>query len=226
MNLNFNIKLAQQWKKYTGDKSPETDGFNVGTYTDEISSYIGRGTSKCINGCDYDLGRIQIDPSTSSGAYYLNDLPAVEKFDNITAEYLVKNPNYFYKWTASRSGIKVENALEIHKEGHLPFYIGVTQINDNVFIGKVRPGEGLYFVDINGKQKTTSSYNVLTCTSSEVANDIYEEKDDQSWYGPFGCPIRKMWSFKFWKCVCSDEFKGIFISSGAKWNEDTCSYSI
>ena len=169
------------------------------------------------------MGRIQ---ANSSGVYYLDDLTATEKFDTTTAEYLVKNPNYFYKWTASLNGVKVTNALELHKKGHRPFYIGMTRINNDVFVGKVRPGEGLYFVDINGQQKTLSSYNVLTCTSSAAASGVYEEESNESWFGSFGCPIRKEWNYKQWRCVCRDDFKGIFTSASGKWNEDTCSYEV
>jgi hypothetical protein len=207
---------GQEWKKYNLDNATSTDGFPVRT------SYIGRGTTKCINGCDYEVGRIQTDP----GVFYLDELSETEKFDNTTVEYLVKNPNYTYRWVPSRSGVKVENALELHKEGHYPFYIGKIRVNEDMFIGKVKPGEGIFFVGPNGKQVTISSYSVLTCTSSDASNGVYEEKSDEDWFSTFGCPVRKSWSFKQWRCVCNDEFKHIFVTSGAKWDEATCSYSM
>ncbi|KAG5667179.1 hypothetical protein PVAND_015174 [Polypedilum vanderplanki] len=145
------------------------DGFSV-----DSTSFIGRGTRKCINGCDYGLGKIQSD---SNGVNYLDDLTATAVFDNSSnVEYLVKNPSDTYKWQPSRNGVKVVNALELHKEGHRPFYIGMTRINDNIVVGKVRPGDGLFFIDpITGKQQSTSSYEVLTCTSSVDHNEELEK---------------------------------------------------
>ncbi|KAG5667230.1 hypothetical protein PVAND_015221 [Polypedilum vanderplanki] len=209
-------KCTQQWKKLNANIS--VDGFSV-----DSTSFIGRGTRKCINGCDYGLGKIQ---SGSNGVNYLDDLTATAVFDNSSnVEYLVKNPSDTYKWQPSRNGVKVVNALELHKEGHRPFYIGMTRINDNVVIGKVRPGDGLFFIDpVTGKQQSTSSYEVLTCTSPDASNGEYEEESDTDWFGSFGCPVRKEWSFIKWRCVCRDEFRGDFAASGAKWNEETCSY--
>ncbi|KAG5667235.1 hypothetical protein PVAND_015225 [Polypedilum vanderplanki] len=209
-------KCAQQWKKLNANIS--VDGFSV-----DSTSFIGRGTRKCINGCDYGLGKIQ---SGSNGVNYLDDLTSTAVFDNSSnVEYLVKNPSDTYKWQPSRNGVKVVNALELHKEGHRPFYIGMTRINDNVVVGKVRPGDGLFFIDpVTGKQQSTSSYEVLTCTSPDASNGEYEEESDADWFGSFGCPVRKEWSFIKWRCVCRDEFRGVFAASGAKWNEETCSY--
>jgi hypothetical protein len=210
----------QEWKKFNeSDASgPTADGFSI-----DSSSFIGRGTRKCINGCDFELGRIQV--TAPAGAYYLDDLNASAVFDNKTAEYLIKNPSDTYKWQSSRSGEKVANALEVHKEGHKPFYIGTTRINDVIYVGKVRPGEGLFFIDANGKQKTTGSYDVLTCFSPDAANGVYEEKEDSYWFSEFGCPPRKSWNFKKWRCECKNEFKRtIPAASNAVWNEETCSY--
>ncbi|KAG5667240.1 hypothetical protein PVAND_015230 [Polypedilum vanderplanki] len=209
-------KCAQQWKKLNANIS--VDGFNV-----DSTSFIGRGTRKCINGCDYGLGKIQ---SGSNGVNYLDDLTSTAVFDNSSnVEYLVKNPSDTYKWQPSRNGVKVVNALELHKEGHRPFYIGMTRINDNVVVGKVRPGDGLFFIDpVTGKQQSTSSYEVLTCTSPDASNGEYEEESDVDWFGSFGCPVRKEWSFIKWRCVCRDELRGVFAANGAQWNEETCSY--
>ncbi|KAG5667237.1 hypothetical protein PVAND_015227 [Polypedilum vanderplanki] len=209
-------KCAQQWKKLNANIS--VDGFSV-----DSTSFIGRGTRKCINGCDYGLGKIQ---SGSNGVNYFDDLTATAVFDNSSnVEYLVKNPSDTYKWQPSRNGVKVVNALELHKEGHRPFYIGMTRINDNVVVGKVRSGDGLFFIDpVTGKQQSTSSYEVLTCTSPDASNGEYEEESDADWYGSFGCPFRKEWNFTERRCVCRDEFRGVFAASGAKWNEEKCSY--
>ncbi|KAG5676535.1 hypothetical protein PVAND_006361 [Polypedilum vanderplanki] len=218
------FQCGQEWKKYKLDSAPTTDGFAIGTYKDNIISYIGRGTSKCINNCDYEIGRIQINPQSSAGVYYIDYFLKTEKFDNLTAEYLVKNPNYTYNWIPSSNGMQVKNALEIQKEGNFPFYIGITKINDNIFIGKVKPGEGLFYTDLNGNLSITSSYQVLTCTQSDSSFGISEDKKDESWLNSFGCSERKEWSFTEWKCVCKEEFKNIFIDESAKWDENFCSY--
>lgn len=206
------------------DNAPEVDGFKIGDFEEGIPSYIGRTKEKCINNCDYEIGRIQVNPQT--GLYFLDELSAFEKFTDKKGEYLVKNSSYVYNFVQSSGGDKVKNALELHVEGNSPFYIGSTRINDNVHVGKVKPGEGLFFVDMNGKQKVTSSYNVLTCVSSDRSNEIYKERDDESWFDSFGCPKRKEWCYISWKCVCKEEFKGIFAAPNSQWNEDTCSYDI
>ncbi|KAG5667234.1 hypothetical protein PVAND_015224 [Polypedilum vanderplanki] len=155
-------KCAQQWKKLNANIS--VDGFSV-----DSTSFIGRGTRKCINGCDHGLGKIQ---SGSNGVNYLDeiDLTATAVFDNSSnVEYLVKNPSDTYKWQPSRNGVKVVNALELHKR-----------------VGKVRPGDGLFFIDpVTGKQQSTSSYEVLTCTSPDASNGEYEEESDADWFGSF-----------------------------------------
>jgi hypothetical protein len=214
---------GQQWKAFTADELT-ANGFSVGSSSNGVESFIGRGTRKCINGCDFGLGSAQV--AATAGVYYLDDLMSTGVFDNSSsAEYLVKNVNYTYKWVASRSGVKVQNALELHREGHRPFYIGTTKINDDVFVGKVRPGEGLFFVDpVTGGLKSTSSYNVLTCTQPDASLGLYQETSNEDWFGSFGCPVRKSWSFTQWRCVCKDEFRGIFAAAGAQWSEVSCSY--
>lgn len=177
----------------------------------------------CIKGCEYNIGRIQL--TAKAGVYYIDHLHRSEVFDNVAVEYLVKNSSYNYKWVPSRNGVKVENALEISNEGQRPFYIGITKYNYNVVIGKVRLGEGLYFTNIDGKQKFLSSYNVLTCTSADAFNKIVSNaKMNENYYSKFGCPVRKIWSFAEWQCVCKDEWKGLIKPISAKWNEETCSY--
>ncbi|KAG5683061.1 hypothetical protein PVAND_012367 [Polypedilum vanderplanki] len=210
-------KCAQQWKKLNAnDSNLSVDGFSV-----DNTSFIGRGRQKCINGCDYSLGTIQ---SNSTGVYYLDDLTKTAVFDNSSnVEYLVKNLSYSYKWQPSKNGLKVVNALKLHKEGHRPFYIGMTRINDHIVVGEIHPGDGLFFIDpVTGKQQSISFYKVLTCTSPYSSNDEY--KEDANWFKSFGCPIKKQWSFFKWRCVCRDEFRNVFAFNGAKWSEETCSY--
>ncbi|KAG5667267.1 hypothetical protein PVAND_015254 [Polypedilum vanderplanki] len=185
--VNFNISNAKAVKK---------DGFNIGTINNSISVFIGRS-------CDFDIGIIQVSPQSAAGIYYANEITGTKEFDNSSnVEYLVKNPSDTYKWQPSRNGVKVVNALELHKEGHRPFYIGMTRINDNVVVGKVRPGDGLFFIDpLTGKQQSTSSYEVLTCTSPDAENGEYEEESDEQWYGDYWCPSGKKWSYKNKKCI-------------------------
>jgi hypothetical protein len=225
MTLRFHSPTTgQQWKSFDVTAPPPSDGFTLGSSSNGVESFIGRATRKCINGCDFGLGGAQV--AAPAGVHFLDDLTATEAFDNSSsAEYLVRNASYTYKWLPSRSGVKVPNALELHREGHRPFYIGTTRINDDVFVGKVRPGEGLFFVDpVTGGLKSTSSYNVLTCTQPDTSLGMFQEESDDDWFGSFGCPTRKSWSFTQWRCVCKDEFRGIFSAAGAKWDEATCSY--
>ncbi|KAG5667260.1 hypothetical protein PVAND_015248 [Polypedilum vanderplanki] len=216
-------QCAQDWKIFNVNdtKAVEKDGFNAGVFNDSIPVYIGRS-------CDFGIGRIQISPQSAAGLYYIDDRKNEVLFDNSNeTEYLVQNPSYTYKWVPSRSGVKVVNALELHKEGHRPFYIGMTRINDNVVVGKVRPGDGLFFIDpVTGKQRSVNSYNVLTCTSPEPKNGVYVEESDDDWYGDFWCPDKKVWNFEESKCVCKQKFRDLEYSGIGKWNNETCSYII
>ncbi|KAG5667263.1 hypothetical protein PVAND_015251 [Polypedilum vanderplanki] len=191
-------QCAQNWKSFniSNAKAVEKDGYNIGTINNSISVFIGRS-------CDFDIGRIQISPQSDAGLYYANEITGTEEFVNSSnVEYLVKNPSDTYKWQPSRNGVKVVNALKLHKEGHRPFYIGMTRINDNVVVGKVRPGDGLFFIDpVTGKQQSTSSYEVLTCTSPDASNGEYEEESDEQWYGEHWCPSGKKWNYKKKKCI-------------------------
>ncbi|KAG5672871.1 hypothetical protein PVAND_002959 [Polypedilum vanderplanki] len=190
------FQCGQHWTRYEKNSAPEKDGFNIGTINGSISVFIGRS-------CNFDLGRIQTNPQTAAGLYYANEITGTEVFDNSSnVEYFVKNSSYTYKWQPSSDGVKVANALELHKEGYQPFYIGMTRIDDNVVVGKVRPGEGLFFIDpLTEKQQLTSSYEVLTCTSPDSSYGEYEEESDEDWYGDHWCPMGKKWSYEKTKCV-------------------------
>jgi hypothetical protein len=90
---------------------------------------------------------------------------ASEVLESTNVEYLVKNPQFTYKWQRSKSGKKIMKAMELQDQGQWPTHIGLARINDHTFIGKVRHGEDLNFIDQNGKQRSTSSFKILTCTS-------------------------------------------------------------
>ncbi|KAG5669018.1 hypothetical protein PVAND_016920 [Polypedilum vanderplanki] len=169
-------KCAQQWKKLNANGSnPSIDGFNISS-----NSFIGRSIRKHINGCNLVLGKIQ-----GSSVNYVDDLTGVAVVDNSSfVEYLVKNSSYNYKWISSTRGEKVKNALILHKEGFSPFYIGMTNINSNLVIGKVLPNKGLLYLDpVSGKSQATDSYNVLTCTSPDPSNGEDNERHHfHSWF--------------------------------------------
>lgn len=140
----------------------------------------------------------------------------------LTAEYLVKDQSYNYNWVSSRKGEQVRNALVHHVEGQQSYYVGMTRINEDVFVGKVVPGEGLFFIDPYGQRKLTNSYQVLTCTSSEVDNGISQEDCDECWYGQFWCPPQKRWDHDEEKCVCRVQFYD--EDRDSVWDDETCEY--
>ncbi|KAG5668129.1 hypothetical protein PVAND_016081 [Polypedilum vanderplanki] len=217
-------QCGQKWKKYNNDNAPSTDGFKAGTTYTNVDAYIGRGTAACVNGCDYKVGRIQISPSSAAGLYYLDELLYTEIFDNTTAEYLVKNVNDTYVWKASGNGVKVSNAIELHPDGHQPSYIGMTNIDHSTYIGKVVPGVGMYYIDADGKGHVASSYDVLTCFSSDPSNGVPNQSLFEDWHVVDKCSARQRWAEDVKKCVCKDEFKDVFAAKNSQWNEETCSY--
>ncbi|KAG5667347.1 hypothetical protein PVAND_015330 [Polypedilum vanderplanki] len=198
-------QCAQNWKKFDVNNTNvgiKVDGFDVKNFNGNSSFYIGRS-------CDYGLGSIQLSPPSAAGLYYADDLLGNLVFDNSNkTEYLVKNSSYTYKWQPSRDGKKVANALELHKEGRRPFYIAKTRINGNVVIGKVRPGDGLFFINpTTGKQESTGSYEVLTCTSPDPSNGEYEEESDEEWFTEHWCPIGMKWCNEREKCIKLEKHK-------------------
>ncbi|KAG5671369.1 hypothetical protein PVAND_001570 [Polypedilum vanderplanki] len=168
-------QCSHQWKQLSANGSnPAVDGFLVNSVT-----FIGRTSCNDLNRCDYGIGQIQ---QGVSGLNYLDDLGNVIFDNSSNVEYLLKNSNNFYKWTPSKYGAKVANALKLQKGGNDPFYIGMTRMLGITVVGKVDPGEGLSFIDpFTNKLKKVSAYSVLTCTSSDISNGIYDESTDVNW---------------------------------------------
>ncbi|KAG5683379.1 hypothetical protein PVAND_012664 [Polypedilum vanderplanki] len=160
-----------QFKKYNLDNAPSNDGFSAGKLNG-VNAYIGRSVKKCTSNCDYNIGRIQTSPSSAAGVYFADEFSSNQMFDNVTAEYLVRNVNNTYIWQSSTSGLKVKNAIEFSQTGSHPYYIGISVIDHNVFIGKVLPGKGLFYIDSNGSKTFTITYSVLTCYSSDSSNGV------------------------------------------------------
>jgi len=167
----------QQWKPYKNDNAPSTDGFAVDLYKDDIMSYIGRSDNKYIRGDDYTIGRVQITPASASGVYTLNAVSGEEKFDAVTGEYLVKNPKDSYAWVNSHTGDDVKNALKVpmsakgeyrHYDHPHTAFIGRVYLDNVVHVGTVYRDKGMAFFDVDGHKSVVSSYQVLTCSSSEV----------------------------------------------------------
>ena len=80
-------------------------------------------------------------------------------------EYLVKNPNYDYKWISSNNGEYVEDAIS---PGYTPSreleFVGRIKINRRTFYGKILPNVGMYYEDENQKEALTSQYEILVCS--------------------------------------------------------------
>jgi hypothetical protein len=87
----------------------------------------------------------------------------VSTTDSIT--YLSKAQLQNYSWKISSKGLAVKNAISINQAGNWPFYIGRTNSNGVMLIGKVLPSIGLAYTDRYGNEKITKAYEVLTCDS-------------------------------------------------------------
>jgi len=185
----------QQWKPYKNDNAPTTDGFAVDSYKDDIISYIGRSVNKYVRGNDFTVGRLQITPASASGVYTLNAVSGDEKFDASTGEYLVKNPNDAYKWVNSHTGDDVKFALKVplsakgeyrHYDHVHTAFIGRVYVDSVVHVGTVYRDKGMAYFDIGGHKSVVSSYQVLTCTSSEVYveenTDSHGDEHEIEWF--------------------------------------------
>ena len=139
-------------------------------------SYVGRSLNKYVRGEDLVAGRVQIAPQNESGVYTLNPVSGAEKFDAYFGEYLVKNPNDEYKWVNSHTGDDVKFALKVQstekskKEDST--FIGRVYVDNVVHVGTVHRHKGLSYFDYGGRKSVVSSYQVLTCTSAEVFEEV------------------------------------------------------
>jgi hypothetical protein len=158
---------------------------------------LGRSQNKELQGSDYVIGRVQIAPSNESGVYTSHSVNGGEKFDANHGEYLVQNSNDIYDWVKSHTGQEVKNALKIplnvdqncchddhhhhhhHHHGHKKFaYIGRFYLDNVAYVGSVYENQGLAFVDVKGRRRVVSSYQVLTCASHEKNGEV---DDDDDW---------------------------------------------
>lgn len=107
----------------------------------------------------YQLGRIL---PFEKGMYY--NYGGTEHFTNVSIEFLVKSANYSYEWIASSNGTFVPNAVVVNRPRSSSQYIGRIVVNGITFIGSVVTIiGGMYYVDKSGKEKFTSSYEILVC---------------------------------------------------------------
>lgn len=83
--------------------------------------------------------------------------------------YLIKKPEYLFKWEESANGTKVPYAVEINNceasDGTVK-YISKNIFGDSTTIGTVPIASGYnYFTDLDKNVKKSSKYTVLTCRS-------------------------------------------------------------
>ncbi|XP_070492428.1 uncharacterized protein [Chironomus tepperi] len=148
---------VHEWRSYHGTGEPMVYGVFVGNYNTGIPAFIGRGS--------YDdlrvTGRIQM--SDPKGMYHVSG----GSIHRITGglEYLVKNPNYDYKWIPSANGEYVEDAISPgYTPGREVHYVGRIKVDGRTFYGKMIPNVGMYYEDGNQKQALTSKYELIICT--------------------------------------------------------------
>jgi hypothetical protein len=108
----------------------------------------------------------------------------------------VKNSGDIYEWVNSHTGQEVKNALKVplhnnsdcchdHQHHKEVAYIGKFYLDNVVYIGSVYESKGLAFVDVDGEKKVVSSYQVLTCASTEKFEENEENQkcfDDEQFF--------------------------------------------
>ncbi|KAL7015048.1 hypothetical protein ACKWTF_016260 [Chironomus riparius] len=101
------------WKRYDpfyDPHAPEKDGLLLGNYIDGSPIYVGRGSSTYFRKYTFPA-RVYINESNSKSGIYVVSYPNEFCDTSGTAEYLVTNPDYDYKWIASSEGQMEMNAV-------------------------------------------------------------------------------------------------------------------
>ncbi|CAG9798215.1 unnamed protein product [Chironomus riparius] len=152
-----------EWRIYHGTTEPLLYGVFVGNFQSNNPAFIGRGIHENLR----VTGRIQtVNPP---GLYHVS----FGKIHHIPkgVEYLVKNPNYDYKWISSSNGEYVENAIS---PGYTPglelHFVGRMKIDGRTYYGKVLPNVGMYYEDGNQKEVLASQYQIIVCNNPTMDN--------------------------------------------------------
>lgn len=157
MNLGIIYNPSvHEWRSYHGTKEPMVYGVFAGNYNAGIPSFIGRGIYKDA----FVTGRIQI--SSPSGLYHIfeGSIHYIVK----GVEYLVKNPNYDYKWVSSGNGEYVDDAISPgYTPGREVHFVGRIQIDGRTFYGKMIPNVGMYYENANQKETLAKKYEIIVC---------------------------------------------------------------
>ncbi|CAG9798216.1 unnamed protein product [Chironomus riparius] len=148
---------VHEWRSYHGTLEPMYYGVFVGSFDTGVPIFVGRGS--------YDdlkvTGRIQTTHPT--GLYHISG-GSVHHIKS-GMEYLVKNPNYDYKWIPSINGEFIEDAIS---PGYTPsrevHFVGRIKIDGRTFYGKMIPNVGLHYENANGDEIIAQKYEMLVCT--------------------------------------------------------------
>lgn len=157
-----------EWRKFNYDQEPEIDGFQVGLFKPGIKSYLGRGWywSAKLPGRIQTVGDI--------GCKIVSDWRV--KSPDRDIEYLVKNPQYNYKWVNSSQGEDVENQILVSRRMEGGFWrVGRVIEGEFTYIAKIFPG-GAHYENGDGREMMADNgYQILTCTPDDP-NDIKDSE--------------------------------------------------
>lgn len=81
-------------------------------------------------------------------------------------EYYAKDPNCDYKWVSSEDGNTVAKAIKFSRRvSNTPytFYVGRIFVQQGFHVGKVRLERGVIYYGYQGKEHSSSTYQVLIC---------------------------------------------------------------
>lgn len=143
--------------------APEVDGFQGGVYyADNVTKeFVGYGDgSSCANqnpvGC-------YIRTVNGPGCYISCGGP--ERFDNLTAKYLLNHPQLTWVPTNTTAMRTLPNVLQISGNGWI-FFFGRILYQGYYQVGKLHAGPGtftLYIQEPSGATSYSTEFEVLTC---------------------------------------------------------------
>ena len=101
------------WKRYdpfNDPHAPERDGLLLGNYIDGSPIFVGRGSSTYFRRYVFPA-RVYVNETTAKSGTYVVAYPNEFCDTSGTAQYLVANPDYDYKWISSTDGRMEMNAV-------------------------------------------------------------------------------------------------------------------
>lgn len=155
--------MISEWKIWDGITGLSTDGISAGLNEFNKESYVGRGS---YNG-QLAPGKLVTEDTSAYKAGLYFPFGGDEHFLKNGVEYYAKEYECAYKWQPSSDGEIISDAVQF-KSDPFTFYVGRAFELNSVQVGKVTLENKVMYYAYNGKEHSTSKYDVLVCEKLEI----------------------------------------------------------